>query len=144
MKSLQEFTSWFQASRAITRDNDETQTKDCLEIFIFRVRPVAREKSRSTSRHPATHLRDNQGTSAGALAPKCNELSRGSVISCIPYVHIITGFRNRAFYNKRKSARESNRIRANLDDRYSSFASWPLATAYRLRHNAITRFFLVN
>lgn len=44
MKSLQEFTSCLpQASRAITRDNDETQTKDCLVIFIFRVARSERE-----------------------------------------------------------------------------------------------------
>jgi len=55
---LQEFTSWFQASRAITRDNDETQTKDCLAIFIFRVARSKREHlgniNVSASSHPLT------------------------------------------------------------------------------------------
>lgn len=47
--------------------------------------------------------------------PQSATNSRGNAISCIPYVHIIR-FRNRAFYNKRKSARESSRVHPDHDD----------------------------
>lgn len=51
----------------ITHTCDVNDTSNFLATFIFKEQPTAREKPKSTSRHPATHLRDNQGTSAGAL-----------------------------------------------------------------------------
>jgi len=76
MKLLQEFTSWFQASRAITWDNDETQTKDCLAIFIFRVARSKREHQRLGIQPPTyviirARLRVRWSKVQRTLAKKC-------------------------------------------------------------------------